>query len=191
MSNKAIIDKKYLLELIKQLKSKNDTARFNSNKILSKISQENPEILYPYWNYFGEMLKSSNNYHKLIALELIANLTKVDVENKFKEILDEYFEIINSEKTMVAGHLAGVSGKIAINKPNLQIKITNILLNIDSTYKGKQLELIKAYIIDSLSFYFQDIKNKDGIIAFVKNQQNSSSPKTRKKAKEFLLKYPK
>lgn len=187
----ALENSDFLSELLDAITSKNDLIRFNCNNILFKLSEENPNVLYPHWDYFVELLKSNNNYHKLIALELIANLTKVDIENRFEDIFDEYFKIINSEKTMVAGHLAGVSGKIAYNKPNLQNKITNILLNIDNTNKGKQVELIKAYIIDSLSYYFQDIKNKNDIITFVKNQQNSASPKTRDKAKEFLTKYDK
>jgi len=187
----ALENSDFLSELLDAITSKNDLIRFNCNNILFKLSEENPNILYPHWDYFVELIKSNNNYHKLIALELIANLTKVDIENRFEDIFDEYFKFINSEKTMVAGHLAGISGKIAKNKPNLQNKITNILLNIDNTNKSKQVELIKAYIIDSLSYYFQDIKNKNEIITFVKNQQNSASPKTRHKAKEFLTKYDK
>jgi hypothetical protein len=189
--NFAISNQDFLLKIIHKTTSKNDLVRLNCNKILMLISKKNPEMLYQKWEHLIDLLRSSNNYHKLIALELIANLIKIDFENKFEEIFDEYFNIINSEKTMVAGHLAGVSGKIAKNKPNLQRKITSILLNIDSTHKGKQLELVKAYIIDSFSEYFQEAENKPEIITFVEKQINSQSPKTRKKAKEFLLKYSK
>lgn len=186
---RALINQNLFSEILKGLTSKNDVIRFNCHKILTKISEENPNQLYLKWNFLEDLLKSPNNYHKLIAIELIANLTKVDVENKFDEIFVTYYNIINSEKTMLAGHLAGVSGKIAKNKPKLQDKITKRLLNIDKTHQGKQVELIKSYIIDAFTEYFEEVKNKEEIIRFIQQQVNSKSPKTRKKAKDFISKY--
>ncbi len=183
---RAITNQNFFSELLSGLTSKNDIIRFNCHKILTKISEENPNQLYSKWNYLEDLLKSPNNYHKLIAIELIANLTKVDVDNKFDAIFETYYSIINSEKTMVAGHLAGVSGKIAKNKPKLQNKITKRLLNIDKTHQGKQVELIKAYIIDAFSEYFKEAKNKEEIKKFIKQQIYSKSPKTSKKARDFL-----
>lgn len=89
---------------------------------------------------------------------------------------------------MTAGHVAFTSGKIAKAKPNLQSKITDKLLNINTIYQGKQIELIKAYVIDAFDEYFDEAKNKKEIVEFVKKQLKSESPKTRKKAKEFLEK---
>jgi len=183
---RAITNQNFFSELLNGLTSKNDIIRFNCHKILTKISEENPKQLYSKWNYLEDLLKSTNNYHKLIAIELIANLTKVDVENKFDAIFETYYSILNSEKTMVAGHLAGVSGKISKNKPKLQNKITKKLLNIDNTHQGKQVELIKAYIIDAFSEYFKEAENKEEIKRFIKQQITSKSPKTSKKARDFL-----
>jgi len=90
---------------------------------------------------------------------------------------------------MTAGHLASISGKIAKAKPELQSKITGKLLNIDNTHKGKQKELIKAYAIEAFDDYYKEAENKNKIIEFVKKQLESSSPKTRKKAEEFLEKW--
>lgn len=183
---RAITNQNFFSELLIGLTSKNDIIRYNCHKILTKISEENPNQLYSKWNYLEDLLNSPNNYHKLIAIELIANLTKVDVDNKFDAIFETYYSIINSEKTMVAGHLAGVSGKIVKNKPKLQNKITKRLLNIDNTHQGKQVELIKAYIIDAFTEYFEEAENKEEIKRFVEQQITSKSPKTRKKAQDFL-----
>ena len=81
------------------------------------------------------------------------------------------------------------TGKIVNFKPNLEEKITNIFLNIDSIHPGKQIELIKSAVIESFSEFFNKSKNKEKIIDFVENQLNSKSPKTKKLAKEFLEKY--
>jgi hypothetical protein len=89
----------------------------------------------------------------------------------------------------VAAHIAAKSGKIINAKPNLSDRIFKVLLNIDSTSKCKQLELQKAYVIDAFDLCYVNVKNKNEVIAFVKDQLKSESPKTRKRAKEFLGKY--
>jgi hypothetical protein len=153
-----------------------------------RISEKSPELIYPRWNLFQDMLSSKNNYHKLIAIHLISNLTRIDSENRFEKIFDEFYDILDGEKTMTAGHIAINSGKIALAKPKLRSKITRRLLNIDKTHRGKQKELIKSYAIDSLNEYFSEAENKEEIMMFVKNQLDSESPKTRKSAENFLKK---
>lgn len=191
VAKKALKNEDVLLELLKGILSKEDTIRYNSFKILLLLSEDHPELLYPHWDYFQVLLRSINNYHKLIAIRLIAILTRIDTENKFEKIFDEYYDILKGERTMTAGHLAATSGKIAKAKPNLQSKITNKLLNIDKIHHGKQKELIKGYAIEALSEYFGEANDKKKIMEFVKGQLESKSPKTKTKAKEFLNKWGK
>ena len=75
------------------------------------------------------------------------------------------------------------------HKPELEDRITNILLDIEQIHPGKQIELVKSAVIESFSEYFNESKNKEKIMDFVKKQLYSSSPKTKKTAKEFLDKY--
>jgi hypothetical protein len=85
---------------------------------------------------------------------------KVDKENKFEACFDRYFDNIAGEKTMVAGQAALNAGKIAKAKPTLQAKITNILVNIAQIHQGKKTELMKAYAIEALNDYFDEIADK-------------------------------
>lgn len=188
-AKKAIKDKKLLSELLEGILSKKDEIRYSSFKALLIISEEHPEVLYPKWDFLAGLVNSDNSYIKLIVLRLIANLTKADTENKFEEIFDEYYSILDEDKTMTAGHLVSNSGKIAKAKPKLQSKITNKLLNIDNTHRGKQKELIKGYAIEAFDEYYEEANDKKKIVEFVKKQLESESPKTRKKAKEFLEKW--
>jgi len=73
----------------------------------------------------------------------------------------------------------------------LQTKITNKLLNIDKTHRGKQTDLLKAYAIEAFNEYFEEASDKKKILDFVKAQLESKSPKTRKVAKEFLKRWEK
>ncbi|MGB5932994.1 MAG: hypothetical protein WBH57_08000 [Anaerolineae bacterium] len=185
----ALEDKEVLSELLEGILSKKDVIRFDSFKVLLLISEEHPEALYPKWDFFEDLLDSDNNYLKYIAIYLIANLTRVDTENRFEQIFNEYYSILDDERTMTAAHLAANSGKIAKAKPKLRSKITNRLLNIDKAHRGKQKELIKGYAIEAFNGYFAEIKDKEKILEFVKKQLKSKSPRTRKKAREFLKKW--
>jgi hypothetical protein len=90
---------------------------------------------------------------------------------------------------MVAGQAALNFGKIAKEKPNLRPKITKILLNIDKIHQGNQIELMKAYVIDAFNAYYKEIEDKEAVLSFVKIQLTSTSPKTKKVAKEFLKRW--
>lgn len=189
LARKALADNDLFEELIECVQSKDNTIRQNCFKTLEIISEENPEFLYPYWDNFSKMLKSKNNYHKYIAIYLLANLTAVDVENKFEAIFDEYFGILGGNKAMTASHVALNSSKIALNKPELQERIIAMLLNIDEIHQGKQTEMIKAYVIEALQGIYSEIEDKERVLEFVKAQLESKSPKTRKAATDFLDKF--
>jgi hypothetical protein len=187
VAKKALKDDKLMAELLDNLWSKNETIRYNSHKILVVITEEQPQTLYSNWDYFVKFLDSDNTYHKLTAVLLLANLTKVDKNNKFEKVFDRFYGLLNDRSFITAAYLAGASGKIAKAKPKLQTRITNRLLSIDKTHhEQERKDLVKTNIIEAFEEYFDQTRNKKRIIEFVKKQLNCKSPKTRKAAKEFL-----
>ena len=189
ITEKAIKDEKLLSKLLDEILSKDDEVRFNSFKILMRISEEYPGVLYPKWDCLADLLDSDNHYRRFIGINLLANLATIDTKNKFEKTFDRYFSQIDSDRTMVAGQAVLNSGKIAKAIPNLQTKITNKLLNIDKIYHGKQTNLMKAYAIEAFDEYFEEASDKEKILDFVKIQLESKSPKARKAAKEFLKRW--
>jgi hypothetical protein len=187
IARKALKDDKLLAELLNNLWSKNETIRYNSHKVLTQISEEQPQTLYTHWDYLVKFLDSDNTYHKLSAVILLANLTKVDKDNKFEKIFNKFYGLLDDKSFITAAYVSGVSGKIALAKPNLQTKITNRLLNIDKTHhQQERKDLAKASIIEAFEEYYEQAKYKKRIVEFVEKQLDCASPKTRKKAKEFL-----
>lgn len=187
--DKAIKDPILREKLIKNLLVKDDYTRFNSHKVLLILSEKKPEILYPDWDFFANLLKSSNNFQIVIGIQLIANLVRVDHQAKFEGLFDEYCRLIDTKSVMTSSHLALNLGKIAKEKPNLREKVTKRLLSIDKTHHEPQRkDLIKAYAIESLNEYFDMVEDKAEIINFVKSQLKSRSPKTKKIAESFLKK---
>ncbi|MFX0002149.1 MAG: hypothetical protein ACFE9C_03675 [Candidatus Hodarchaeota archaeon] len=182
-------EKNYLPYILEGITAKQESVRYPNAIALESLSEQNPEIIYPNWELFVNLLRSENAFHKSIAISIISNLTSVDEQNKFEDIFNLFFNLINDKSVLVTRKLAIYAGRIAIAKPLLRSKITTILLSIDDTHHTpSRKDLIKGDIIDSFSEYFKEIQNKDEIIEFVKNQLNSSSPSTVKKAKEFLKK---
>ena len=89
---------------------------------------------------------------------------------------------------MVALNTANNLGKIVKAKPHFQSTITEKLLNLDRTHH-KHKELLKSGAIKSFMEYFKEAENKKKIMAFVKQQQESKSPKTKRIAEEFIKRF--
>ncbi|HMK53880.1 MAG TPA: hypothetical protein VK444_03780, partial [Methanobacteriaceae archaeon] len=163
LAKNALTDEGLMTELMDGILSKDNTTRLNSFQVLQKISEDEPKFLYPHWDYFQKMLLGKNNYHCYIAIYLLANLTAVDMENKFEKIFDQYYGILESDKAMTASHVALNSSKIALNKPELQTAVIDRLLNIDQIHHGKQKEIVKAYAIEALRKIYPHVKDKQKI----------------------------
>ena len=187
IAKKAIMNEQLRSELLGNLRSKNETVRYNSHKVLFLISEEQPEILYSSWDTLAEFLDSDNTYHKLSSVQLLANLTKADKDNKFEKLFNKYYSLLDDRSFITAAYVAQASGTISNAKPKLQTKITNRLLSIEATHHTQERkDLAKASVIEAFAQFYPQAKNKKKILEFVERQLNCQSPKTRKKAKEFL-----
>lgn len=164
---------------------------YHSYNILSKASELKPELFYIYWDDFASLLNHENSYHRNFGLTLIANLTKVDTENKFASVSEDYFKHINDAKFMTAHHCIQNITKILANKSELKEDILDILLNIDKlcNFSEKQKALMKSDVIGVFDKFYGEIDNKEIINKFVKVELDSISPKTKKRAREFILKH--
>lgn len=164
---------------------------YHSYNIINKASQEKPELFYNYWDVFASLLHHTNSYHRDFGLALIANLTKIDNENKFQSIFNDYFKCINDQKFMTSRHCIQNTSRILENKEEFQEAIINILLDVDilCDYTEKQLGLLKSDIIIVLDTIYTEIKDKNEVDKFINDQLISISPKTKKYAKEFISKH--
>jgi hypothetical protein len=186
LARKALNNEDLFCELKEGVLSKNNNVRQNSFKALQFLAEEDPEFLYPEWDLFQEMLHSSNNFHKYIAIYILASLTSVDKDKRFEKIFDDYYGILAGDKAMTASHVALNSSVIAHNKPELRSRIVDTLMRIDEIHQGKQKELIKAYAIEALGKIYPEAEDKELIENFIKSQVDSKSPKTRNMAQCFL-----
>lgn len=192
IAERALEDERVLLQLLEGISphAKKTTIRNNSFNALMLLAERHPEVLFSRWDYFVELLKSDNSFSQYPAVHIIATLVEADEGDRFDAIFDTYYSLLDDESVMIAGHVAGVSGKIAQAKPKLQTRVTKRLLNIDAThFEPGRKDLIKSYAIESFDAYFEEAENQEEIIEFVRRQLDCTSPKTRRIAQSFLRKW--
>lgn len=159
--------------------------------VIKRASHERPELFYHYWHDIASLLHHKNSYHRDFALTIIANLTRVDHENRFLAIFDDYFAHLNDAKFMTAQCCVQSSVNILRSKPELRDRIIALLLDVDHqcAYPEKQRALLKCDVLEVLDDVYNTVSDNERVHAFVKAGINSISPKTRRKAKELVGKY--
>ncbi|UCF45044.1 MAG: hypothetical protein JSW44_04675 [Candidatus Bathyarchaeota archaeon] len=169
--------------------------RYGCAKVLMDLSEEYPEKLYPYMDAFIELLDSKYRILTWNAMAIIANLVKVDKDQKFDAIFDKYYGFLNNDYMVTVANVVGNSRKIALAKPHLLQRITVALLKVENisvtphlTEECKKVIAEKAIGFFDLFFDKIEEKEKKKVLSFVERQLDSSRRTLRTKAADFLKK---
>lgn len=192
LAKQVIRNPKLLPDILNGVFSKSPRVKYGCAKILRTISQAKPESLYSKMNFFVELLDSDVRIIKWNAMDIIANLTKVDTKNKFDTIFKTFYNLLYDGDLITAGHVVDNSGQIAQAKLKFRDKITKELLKVEKvTLPTKECRNILAgKTISAFDAYFDQItdKDKDKVISFVKGQLTNRRNATKNKAAKFLAK---
>lgn len=200
------ITKEGLLKAVKQDSSlvplllegvghKRANVRYGCSNVLLELSEEQPQVLYPDFDFFVKLLDSEHRILIWTAFGILANLAKVDDDKKFDAVFDKYYSFLDAEHMVTVANLVGASGKIAQAKPYLAPKITTELLKVQNLSTTPYLteeckRVIAQHAIASFDLYFDKIDNQqEQVIDFVKSCLGSSRKKLRTKAEKFLKKW--
>lgn len=194
IADKIIADKEYRDRVVLYLMTyKEIMVYYNSYYVLAHASEIKPELFYEYWDEFASLLNHKNSYHRDIGMTLIANLTAVDVNNRFDIIFDEYVKCIDDEKFMTAQCCVRNLKKVLKHREDLIEKISEMVLNIEhiTSYSEKQTELLKYDILEIFDSIYDKVAvdHKSRIDIFIRDCMDSISPKTKKMAKRLKKKY--
>jgi hypothetical protein len=187
------LDFNLLPTVLKGVSSSKAAIRYGCARVLMDLSDEHPEQLYPYMDFFVDLLDSKYRILTWNAMAIIANLTKVDKNRKFDAIFDKYYRFINDEYMVTVANVVGHSGKIALAKPHLIEKIANELLKVENISTTPHLteeckKVIAEKTIKSFDLFFDKIRQKEKVTSFVKRQINSPRKTLRTTAEKFLTK---
>lgn len=183
-----------LPEVLNGVSSSRASVRYGCAKVLMDLSEEKPEKLYPHMDFFIDLLDSKYRILTWNALAIIANLTRVDKDNKFDAVFDKYYGFLNDEYMVTVANVVGNSGKIALAKPHLMQKITDELLKVENVsttphLTGECKRVIAEHAIESFSQFFDKIDHKEKVLSFVARQADSPRKTLKKKAEKFLSKF--
>lgn len=190
IAEKVIVDTTLLPELFVGLQSDEARIKYGSNKVLIIISERNPAVLYPKLEFFISQLDSENNFLKWGAIEIIANLCKVDSSHHFENISSKYFAPIHGHQMITAANTIKAAAKIALNKHSLADKISEEILKVEQAdYETAECKnVVIGQAIKTLGDLLPHIKNRKPVFEFVKRQRKNKRPATKKKAESFLRK---
>jgi len=180
--------------LLNGMSSPKAAIRYGCAKILMDLSAEHPEKLYPHIDTFVALLDSKYRILTWNAMAIIANLAKVDSEQKFDAVFDRYYSFLNDEYMVTVANVVGNSGKIALAKPYLVPKITEKLLTVENLSVTPHLtdeckRVIAEHAIGAFNLFFDKVTQKEKVLAFVERQLNSSRLTLRVQAEGFLKKW--
>jgi hypothetical protein len=180
-----------LADVLEGMSARQASIKYGCSKVLRIISQKEPEVLYPRFDFFVQLLDSDNTFLKCDAVFILANLAAVDSANKFEAIFDRYFAPISGPVLIIAANVIGGAAKIALAKPELTDKIVNKLLKVDGaeyqTAECRNVALGQA--IASFEQFFEQIGDKGRVRRLVKKQLANTRKSTRQQAAQFLKKH--
>jgi hypothetical protein len=179
--------------LITGISESNTRIKYGCINTLVIISEKNPELLYSQFDIFKEYLISKNKFIKWASILIIANMSKLDNENKFDAIFDSYFSEITGPVMITAANITKGAAIIAKAKPYLTERIKNELLKIKSAkYQTDEcLNIAFGHMISSFDRFFKQVKNKTEVMDLVKQQINNPRKPTKNKAEKFIKKWGK
>jgi hypothetical protein len=190
LTKEALADDAALAALVAGLSSKDLETKQRSFQSLQKLNEVNPERLYgKHWDEIAAMLAGPGVDAKYIAIYLLAGMAVADAEDRFDDIFNQYFSLLDDNTLIAPMHVALNAAVVFKAKPELREDIVKLLVSIDRTHHTPARKaLIAAYAIQTLDQVFEDIEDQAAVLGFVEGYLKAPSPKARVMAKAFLKK---
>ena len=93
--------------LVETLRHEKSAIKFGIEKLLRLVSEQSPELIYPHFDFFVELLSSSNRFLKWGAIMTLANLVEVDSDRRFDKVFSLY--------------LSNITGRVMVSAANLSL----------------------------------------------------------------------
>lgn len=191
--NNVIEDKTILDSLFDIVATETSSIKYVCTKIIRMVSEKEPELIYPYFEILAKWIHHKNSFIKWDGIIILSNISAVDDENKFKDIYQDYFALIQDPQMVTASNVVGNAWKIVLAKPELENDITKRLLKVpDIVYlhKGNPSPecnyIVCGQVLECFDHYFNSSENQSEMINFAKEQLNSKRKSVVKTAEKFL-----
>jgi hypothetical protein len=181
----AIKSPECLSQAIAGLSESAATIKYGCDKVLRYLATSSPGVLYPHFDQFAKTILRWG------AIEIISHLATIDSENKFEPIFETYFSPIKGPVLITASNLIKASARIAKARPELVDRIAARILAVETarhqTAECRQIALGQA--VKAFDEMFNQIAEKDLVVAFVRRRLKSRRNSTKQAAEKFLRKW--
>lgn len=180
-----------LPELFDGLAADEARVRYGCLKVLRLISERKPAVVYPEFDRLVALLNSENNILQWSAIIILGNLAAVDAQRKLDEILTRYLRPIAGPVLITAANTIGGAGKMAAAKPRLADRIARALMRVEAAnYQTPECRNVAlGRVVESLELFFDQVKDRQSVLEFVRRQLGNARPAVRRKAARFLVQH--
>ena len=177
--------------LVEGLDSRNTAYRYRCYKIANLLCAQKPAVLYPYFEKFVRLLESHQNIPKWNAIDILANLTSADKDDKFSSIYSQFYRLLEEGSLITAGHVVESSAVIAMNRPQNEKEITATLLKVESIPLPTEecRNILRGKTIETFARYARGSSQRAAMLNFALQHIQNSRSGTAKKAQNFVNKF--
>jgi hypothetical protein len=177
-------------ELCERLASPQARIKYGSAKQLLRLSEEDPDLLYPRFDFFVRLMDSENRIFRWNARRILGNLARVDSQGRIEKIFDRFFAPIVEHEMISAANTMQGGAAIACAKPLLADRIALQILKVrHARYAGPECHNVAVgHAIVALGRFFQHVERKAAVLSLVAEARENPRPATRKKAEKFWAK---
>jgi hypothetical protein len=182
-----------IAEWVEALRTEKGSVKYAYEKTLRLVSERRPELIYPHFDAFADLLDHENSFLKWGAIMTIAHLTPADTENRFEAIFDRYYAPVAGPTMVTASNIVGSSPRIIRAKPHLAQRITQEILKVEKAHyrhhgspSPECRNVAIGHAIEAFDQFFDRIEDKAAVLAFVKRQLKNTREQVATKAERFL-----
>jgi signal transduction histidine kinase len=165
--------------------------KYGSAKQLVRLSEQDPGLLYPRFDFFVHLLEGEARILRWNSSRILGHLARVDRDQRIEKLLDRFLAPITGHELIAAANAIQGAADIALAKPHLADRIAREIVKVSHAhYATPECRNVAAgHAIQSLDRFFEHIQAKDAVLRFVASQLTNRRPATRKKAEKFWEKW--
>jgi hypothetical protein len=162
--------------------------KYGSSKALRLASRQSPASIYPHFNRFASLLAGDNTILRWNATRTLGYLAAADCDGQLEKIFARFFAPIRGHEMIGAANTIAAGADIALAQPRLADRISRELLKVETaTYATPECRNVAAgHAIRALGRFFELLRRRAPVLAFVRRQLNNPRQATRRHAERFL-----
>lgn len=172
--------------------------KFACTKIIRLISEQQPELVFPYYDVVVEWIQHPNSFIRWDGIRIMANLWVVDHAEHFMPFYASYFDMIRNPQMITAANVVGQAWKLVLIRPELEPDITQRLLevpNITYLYKGEPSpecgRIVRGQVLECFGHYFDRSTQQKEMLDYAYKLLDCPRKAVSKNAERFLKRFGK